>query len=136
MTATSPAAEPPARGERITITLIPKAEGDLRRLQERTKLSKTDLANRAITLYEFLDEQIRTGHDLIARDTQTGKTKLVHLVDTAAREARPTRLAWYRRSRTPNARRPHPAHRRSHQPAFAARLLLLAGLASEQARTR
>lgn len=136
MTATSPAAEPPARGERITVTLIPKAEDDLRRLQERTKLSKTDLANRAITLYEFFDDQIRTGHDLIARDNRTGTTKLVHLADTPVREVKPTRLAWHRRNRGGKTRRPHPSHSRSHWPAIAAKLLLLAGLVSQEARTR
>ncbi|HLX51175.1 MAG TPA: hypothetical protein VKS82_22855 [Streptosporangiaceae bacterium] len=136
MTATSPAAEPPARGERITVTLIPKAEEDLRRLQERTQLSKTDLANRAISLYKFFDDQIRTGHDLIARDNQTGTTKLVHLVDAPVLVAKPARLAWYRRNRTGGARRPHPSHARPHRPVIAARLLVLASLVSQEARTR
>jgi hypothetical protein len=63
----------------ITVTLIPKAEDDLRRLQKRTNLSKTDLANRAITSYEFLDAQMRAGHDLIVRDNRTGETKVVWL---------------------------------------------------------
>src|ERR1022692_849235 len=70
-------ARPQALGGRITVTLIPKAEDDLQRLQERTNLSKTDLANRAITLYEFFDAQLRAGHDMIARDNATGKTQLV-----------------------------------------------------------
>lgn len=136
MTATSPAANPPARGERIIVTLIPKAEEDLRWLQAHTQLSKTDLANRAITLYKFFDDQIRTGHDLIARDNQTGTTKLVHLVDAPVRDAAPARLAWYRRNRAGVARRPRPSHARPHRPTIAARLLLLAGLVSQEARTR
>jgi hypothetical protein len=135
MTATSPAAEPPARGERITVTLIPKAEADLRRLQERTKLSKTDLANRAITLYEFFDDQFRTGHDLISRDRKTGKTKLVQLVDAPAGEVSPARFAWPRRSQRDSARRPHRSDGRPQRSPIAARILLLTGLANQQSRT-
>ena len=67
-------------GDRITVTLIPKATQDLRLLQERTSLSKTDLTNRAITLYEFVDDQLRSGHDIIARNQATGETRLVKLV--------------------------------------------------------
>jgi hypothetical protein len=64
-------------GECITIALIPTARDDLRRLQERTNLSETDLANRAITSYQFFDAQLRAGRDLIVRDNRTGKTQLV-----------------------------------------------------------
>lgn len=67
-------------GERITVALIPAVADDLRRLQERTNLSKTDLANRAIASYEFLDAQIHAGHDLIVRDRRTGKTLLVQFL--------------------------------------------------------
>ena len=62
---------PPA--ERITVALVPAAEDHLRRLQERTSLSKTDLANRAITLYEFFDAQLAAGGELIVRDKRTGE---------------------------------------------------------------
>jgi hypothetical protein len=66
--------------ERITISLIPKAVQDLQRLQDRTSLSKTDITNRAITLYEFIDAQIRSGHDLLIRDNDTGDLQLVKLI--------------------------------------------------------
>ena len=65
--------------DRIRVSLIPAAEDDLRRLQERTNLSRTDLANRAITIYEFLDAQLRAGSDLIVRDNRTGETRQIHL---------------------------------------------------------
>src|SRR5437660_85881 len=42
--------------ERITVALIPKAVADLQHLQEGTGLSKTDLVNRAISLYRFIEE--------------------------------------------------------------------------------
>jgi hypothetical protein len=72
-------ARPPAV-ERITVALIPKAGEDLQRLQDRTSLSKTDIANRAITLYEFIDAQMRAGRDILIRDNETGETQVVRLL--------------------------------------------------------
>jgi hypothetical protein len=57
--------------------LIPKAAEDLQQLQDRTGLSKTDLTNRAITVYEFLDAQLSAGNDVIIRDRQTGETNRI-----------------------------------------------------------
>jgi hypothetical protein len=71
---------PPVTGERITVALIPDAGNDLRRLQERTNLSKTDITNRAITSYAFFDAQLRAGHDLIIRDAKTGEAQLVRFL--------------------------------------------------------
>ena len=53
--------------DRITVALIPKAAEDLQRLQDRTSLSKTDLVNRAISLYEFINAQVVAGRDLLIR---------------------------------------------------------------------
>jgi hypothetical protein len=61
----------------ITVPLIAGVADDLRRLRERTKLSTTDLANRAITSYEFFDACLRTGYDLIVRDIVTGEARFV-----------------------------------------------------------
>jgi hypothetical protein len=63
--------------ERITVALIPKAGEDLQRLIERTHLSKTDITNRAITLYEFIDTQLRAGRELLLRDPATGETQTI-----------------------------------------------------------
>ena len=60
-------AEASRAADRITITLTPKVARDLARLKERTDLSKTDLVNRAITLYEFIDAQIRDGGDILVQ---------------------------------------------------------------------
>ena len=65
--------------DRITVALIPEAGEDLQRLQDRTGLSRTDIVNRAITLYEFIDAQQQAGYDLILRD-QTGQTQLVRFL--------------------------------------------------------
>ncbi len=70
----------PQENERITVALIPAAAGNLRRLQERTNLSKTDITNRAITTYEFFDAQLKSGRDLIVRDRRTGEIQLVRFL--------------------------------------------------------
>jgi hypothetical protein len=67
-------------GERITVALIPGVHADLRRLQERTGLSKTDITNRAITSYEFFDAQLQAGREIIVRDPKTGETQLVRFL--------------------------------------------------------
>jgi hypothetical protein len=66
--------------ERITAALIPDAAADLAALRDRTGLTKTDLVNRAITLYEFTDAQLRDGRDLVLRDQATGETQLVRFL--------------------------------------------------------
>jgi len=63
--------------DRITVAVIPKASTDLQHLQDRTGLSKTDLVNRAITLYEFIDAQLRAGRDLLLRDNAAGETHAI-----------------------------------------------------------
>lgn len=63
--------------ERITVALIPKAGQDLQRLQDRTDLSKTDIVNRAITLYEFFDARQREGHEVLIRNKETGETQTI-----------------------------------------------------------
>lgn len=66
--------------DRITVALIPQASDDLQRLQDRTGLSKTDIANRAIILYEFIDSQLKAGRDLLVKDNETGESQLVKLL--------------------------------------------------------
>ncbi len=66
--------------ERITVALIPQSADDLQHLQDKTTLSKTDLVNRAITLYEFIDSQLRSEQDLILRDRKTGETQLIRFL--------------------------------------------------------
>jgi predicted transcriptional regulator len=65
---------------RITVALIPKVAGGLTRLQQRTNLSKTDIANRAISSYEFFQEHLQAGRELIIRDKKTGETLLVRFL--------------------------------------------------------
>jgi uncharacterized protein (DUF342 family) len=66
--------------ERITVALVPKVAAELQRLQERTSMSKTDLTNRAITLYEFIDAEIQAGREVLIRDGKTGETQLLRFL--------------------------------------------------------
>jgi hypothetical protein len=68
---------PRALGEHITVALIPPVADQLRCLQKNTNMTATDLTNRAITSYAFLEEQMRAGNDVMVRDNWTGETRLV-----------------------------------------------------------
>jgi len=69
----------PVTAVRITVALIPKAAAAFDRLRERTRLSKTDLVNRAISLYEFIDGEMAAGREILVRDTD-GLVQLVKLL--------------------------------------------------------
>jgi hypothetical protein len=56
-----------ATSARITVALIARAFADLRRTVERTKLSQTDVVNRAVSLYEFVDSELSAGAELVIR---------------------------------------------------------------------
>ncbi len=64
---------------RITVVLVSKAAADLARTRRRSKLSETDVVNRAISLYEFLDEELDSGTELMLR-RRDGSTYLVELL--------------------------------------------------------
>jgi hypothetical protein len=66
--------------ERITVALIPDAADNLQQLVTSTGLSKTDVVNRAISLYCFIEAHRRAGDDLLIRDGTTGETQLVKLL--------------------------------------------------------
>jgi hypothetical protein len=77
---TSADASPPitATSARITVALVARAIAALRRIVERTKLSQTDVINRAVFLYEFIDYELSTGAELIIR--RDGQEHLVRLL--------------------------------------------------------
>jgi hypothetical protein len=74
-----PDQDDPEQTERFIVSLIPQAAQDLRLLQEQTGLSRTDVMNRAISLYRFIEAQLRERRDLIIRDQSTGEAQLVRL---------------------------------------------------------
>lgn len=74
-----PSSSPPLfHGDPITVMLVDKAAADLEVTHERTDMSKTDIINRAISLYEFVDAEIRAGAELIIR--RDGQDYLVKLM--------------------------------------------------------
>jgi hypothetical protein len=75
---TSQVQSPPI-AERITVALVPKASADLQRTQSRTQLSKTDIVNRAVQLYEFADTEQSQGSELIIR-RPSGEEHIVKLL--------------------------------------------------------
>ena len=69
-------------GASVTVALIPKVGEELQRLQVRTGLSATDIVNRAITVYDFIDSQLLAGRELMVRDNNTGETNACHVLVT------------------------------------------------------
>lgn len=69
-----------AVAERITTALIPKSSEALQRSQDRTGLTKTDIVNRAITLFDYIDAQLGSGKELLLRDGDTGEVQVIRLL--------------------------------------------------------
>jgi hypothetical protein len=63
----------------ITVVLVSKAAADLERTHGRTELSRTDIVNRALSLYEFVDQERDSGGELLLRRSD-GSTYLVALL--------------------------------------------------------
>jgi hypothetical protein len=68
----------PGQDERLEVILIPKAADDLQKTQDRTNLSRADITNRALSLYEFIDSEVTAGAELILR--RDGQDFLVKLL--------------------------------------------------------
>jgi hypothetical protein len=66
--------------ERITVGLIPKVVKELDDLQWRTGMSKTDLVNRAVSLYFFIDKHLACGEELRLYDPKNQQDQRVHLL--------------------------------------------------------
>ena len=70
----------PGVAERVTVGLIAKVTEDLRCLVEDTGLSKTDVINRAISVYAYINKQLSNGQELVFRDPDTGKERIVEII--------------------------------------------------------
>jgi hypothetical protein len=66
--------------DRMSISLIPRTVEELEQLHEKTGMSKTDIVNRAISLYAFVTEQLDSGQDLLVRNRETGESQLIQLL--------------------------------------------------------
>ena len=62
-----PIRPPVAADDRFTVALVPRAATDLQSTHERTRMSKTDIVNRAVSLYEFVEAEVSAGAELIVR---------------------------------------------------------------------
>lgn len=69
---------PAVVADRITVALVARAATDLLCTHSRTGLSKTDIVNRALSLYEFIDAELGDGAELIVR--RDGHDNLVKLL--------------------------------------------------------
>jgi len=69
---------PVSTSGRITVALIDKAATDLQITHDRTSLSKTDIVNRALSLYEFVDAELRAGGELMVR--RDGRDYIIKLL--------------------------------------------------------
>jgi hypothetical protein len=81
MSTTAPARKRPAQrsGERVTVALTARVSRELDRLKSLTGLSKTDLVNRALSLYLFVEEQRTEGRQLAVYDPDKKEFQLVHI---------------------------------------------------------
>ena len=70
----------PVVAERVTVALVSRAADDLRSTQERTGLSKTDVVNRAVSLYEFVDSHLAAGDEFMIRRKDSGDLELIRLL--------------------------------------------------------
>jgi hypothetical protein len=61
----------------VTVALIPEAAAGLAALQERTSLSRADIVNRAICLYDFIDAEMAAGAEILHR--RDGAVSLVEI---------------------------------------------------------
>lgn len=63
--------------ERVNAKLISDASEALQLLTERTGLSKTDLVNRAIVMYAFMDAELSKGSVFYLTDSNGKEHRLV-----------------------------------------------------------
>jgi hypothetical protein len=69
-----------AVADRVTVALVAKAAADLLSTVERTGLSKTDIVNRALSLYEYVDARLAAGDELLIRNKETGQIEVIKLL--------------------------------------------------------
>lgn len=64
---------------RITVNLIPKADTALSNLMARTNLNRTDIVNRALQLYDYIDECTDNGEQLLVGELN-GPCRLIKVL--------------------------------------------------------
>ena len=64
----------------MTVGIIPKAWVELIELITNARYNRTDVINRAISIYAMIDQQLRSGNELVFRDPTSGKEKTVEII--------------------------------------------------------
>lgn len=67
-----------ATSARTTVNLTFRAHAALKATMARTRMSKTDIVNRAVTLYEIIDSEASTGAEIVIR--RDGQERAVMLL--------------------------------------------------------
>jgi hypothetical protein len=70
----------PAAKERITVNLTGRGAGALADLVKRTGHSKTDVINRALTLYDFFETVMDEGGAVFVRRSDSDEPERVHFL--------------------------------------------------------
>jgi hypothetical protein len=68
----------------ITVLLVPKVAKELAETRKRARLSDTDIVNRAITLYDFIDGELTCGAELLLRRPGSPEKEVRLLAPAAA----------------------------------------------------
>jgi hypothetical protein len=58
----------PVATDRVNVALIAEAAQAIAKLQDRTGLKKVDIVNRALSIYEYIDAELRAGNQLVIRN--------------------------------------------------------------------
>lgn len=72
--------EAEAGGTRITVTITARTAPAMERRMRESRLTRADLVNRGILLYDLVEGYIQAGGEVILRDPETGKEKVVHVL--------------------------------------------------------
>jgi hypothetical protein len=65
---------------RVTVGLVQRARAELRALMDNTKLSLTDVVNRAISIYFLINAHERAGYELVFRHRETRAERVVEII--------------------------------------------------------
>ena len=73
--------EPPTErsAERVTVALTSRVSHDLDQLRTMTGLSKTDLVNRALSLYLFVEQLRQQNKQLAVYDPERSDVQPIHI---------------------------------------------------------
>jgi hypothetical protein len=72
-------AAPPA-AERITVALTTRAARELEELQDQLELNKTDVVNRALSLYRLVEGERAEGSKIAFFDPESERVRIVEIL--------------------------------------------------------